>query len=82
MAWNARSGFLAAAVFWALIAVGLAFESDAADLFLSLAAFPVLLLLSIEQVRRWRRGKDEQPGARRDEGDSIAARFWKWYYGG
>jgi hypothetical protein len=82
MAWSVRSRFFAAAIFWAIIVVGVAFKSRALDLFLTVAAVPVLLLLSIEQVRIWRRGKDAGRGDKpRDGGDPIATRFRKWYYG-
>jgi hypothetical protein len=79
MAWSVKSRFLAAAIFWAVIVVGVAFKSRAVDLFLTVAAVPVLLLLSIEQVRIWRRGKDAgQGGKHRDGAAAIATRFRKW----
>ena len=82
MASSVRSRYLAAAIFWAFIIVGVAFKSRALDLFLTVAALPVLLLLSIEQVRIWKRGKDAgQGGKHRDGADPIATRFRKWYYG-
>ena len=83
MAWSVRSGFLAAAVFWTIIVVGVVSKSHALDLILTVAAIPVLLLLSIEQVRIWRRGKDADRGGKHREGatTTIATRFRKWYYG-
>lgn len=75
------SGYVTAAIFLALVGVGIAYESRTMDLLLALAWLPLLGFLAIHELRQLRR-PNETAAMRGGKPVTWSEKVTRWFYGG
>jgi len=74
MKFDVTSGIFVAAVFWVVMVVGVAWNSQAVDWLFFILPLPFLVAMYIHQWRLRR-------GTTTDKPHSVSARLLRWFYG-
>lgn len=75
------SGYITAAIFLAIVAIGVAYDSRTIDLLLALAWLPLIGFLAIHKFRQRRRSKGAAENGDAKPAD-LSERVSRWFYGG